>query len=218
MGLSVKICGVTNSNIISSAVEGKAKFVGFIFYPPSPRCINPDYAAMLAAPFKRKIYTVGVFVNPKNDLLDKVFNHIKLDFVQLHGEESVNRTLEIKVRTGAGIIKAIPLSNASDLEKVKEYRLLVDWILFDAKPPKNNISPLPGGNAVSFDWKLLSKGSDLGAGVPWFLSGGLNIDNLSDAVSISRAQAVDVSSGVELSYGKKDPELVREFLKLSARL
>jgi len=216
MGLSVKICGVTSSNIIATAVKGKAKFIGFIFYPPSPRSINPDQAAVLAAPYKSKISTVGVFVNPDNYLLDNVFAHIKLDFVQLHGDESINRVLEIKVRTGASIIKAITLSNANDLAKVKEYKLLADWILFDAKPPLNVNNALPGGNALPFDWKLLTKKSDPGVGLPWFLSGGLNVDNLYDAVSISGAQAVDVSSGVESSYGKKDPVLVREFLKLSA--
>ena len=218
MGLSVKICGVTNSNIMDSAVQGNARFVGFVFYPPSPRSINPDQAAKLAAPFKSKISTVGVFVNPGNELLDNVFTHIKLDFVQLHGEESITRALEIKVRTGAGIIKAITLSNASDLAKAKKYSLLADWILFDAKPPENDKAALPGGNALSFDWSLLTKKSDPGDGLPWLLSGGLNIDNLYDAVSISGAQAVDVSSGVESSYGEKDPALVREFLKLSTRL
>ena len=104
------------------------------------------------------------------------------------------------------------------LAKVKQYRLLADWILFDAKPSPNDKDALPGGNALSFDWKLLTKKYDPGFGLPWLLSGGLNIDNLYDAVSISGARAVDVSSGVESSYGKKDPILVKEFLKLSAGL
>lgn len=218
MGLIVKICGVTNSKIIASAVKGNAQFVGFVFYPPSPRSINPDHAATLAAPFKSKILTVGVFVNPENELLDRVFTNIKLDYVQLHGQESIARALEIKVRTGAGIIKAINLSKANDLGRVKEYTRVADWMLFDAKPPKNDKDALPGGNALSFDWKLLTEAPDPGSGLPWLLSGGLNIENLYDAVSISGAQAVDVSSGVESSYGEKDPILVREFLELSAGL
>ena len=157
-------------------------------------------------------------INNVDNLGHAIYANIGLDFVQLHGEESINRTLEIKVRTGASIIKAITLSNMSDLAKVKQYRLLADWILFDAKPSPNDKDALPGGNALSFDWKLLTKKYDPGFGLPWLLSGGLNIDNLYDAVSISGARAVDVSSGVESSYGKKDPILVKEFLKLSAGL
>jgi phosphoribosylanthranilate isomerase len=141
-----------------------------------------------------------------------------LDFIQLHGSESTTRAAEIKARTGAGIIKAIKVAVPDDIAAAREYRAVADWILFDAKAPKSLAGALPGGNALAFDWRMLADALQPAAGLPWLLSGGLDIDNLAKAVRISGACAVDISSGVETAPGKKDPELVRQFLALCAKL
>ena len=164
------------------------------------------------------ISRVGVFVDPDDDLLDSVMASLELDFVQLHGSESVERAAEIKARTGAGIIKAIKLAAPGDSDTARPYHGVADWILFDAKAPKSLQGALPGGNALAFDWRMLADAPQPAAGLPWLLSGGLDIDNLAKAVRISSARAVDVSSGVESAPGKKDPELVRQFLALGAGL
>ena len=218
MSLSAKICGLRDAAAVAAAVAGHARFVGFVFYPPSPRSVTPERAAELAAPVPAEISRVGVFVDPEDDLLDAVFACLRLEFVQLHGGESVSRAAEIKARTGAGIIKAIKLAAPGDIAAARRYRAVSDWILFDAKAPKTLDGALPGGNALAFDWRLLAETPEPAGGLPWLLSGGLDIDNLAEAVRISRARAVDVSSGVESAPGEKDPELVREFLALGASL
>ncbi|MDA0229731.1 MAG: phosphoribosylanthranilate isomerase [Proteobacteria bacterium] len=217
-GLSAKICGLSDTAAVAAAVEGGARFVGFVFYPPSPRSVSPAQAGELAQAVPVGVFRVGVFVDPEDDLLDSVFASLRLDFVQLHGSESPARATEIKARTGAGIIKAIKLAAPGDVAAAEPYRTVADWILFDAKAPKTLAGALPGGNAIAFDWRMLAEQPDLAGGLPWLLSGGLNIDNLAKAVRISGARSVDVSSGVETVPGKKDPELVRRFLALSATL
>ncbi len=217
-GLGVKICGLSDAAGVAAAVAGGARYVGFVFYPPSPRCVLPAEAGELAAPVPADIFRVGVFVDPEDDQLDAVFASLRLDFVQLHGSESAARAAEIKARTGAGIIKAVKLAAPGDIAAAKPYRAVADWILFDAKAPKRLEGALPGGNALVFDWRMLAEQSEPAGGLPWLLSGGLDIDNLAKAVRISRARAVDVSSGVESAPGKKNPDLVRRFLALSATL
>jgi phosphoribosylanthranilate isomerase len=218
MSLSTKICGLSDEAAVTAAVAGGARFVGFVFYPPSPRSVAPAEAATLAKPVPDEISRVGVFVDPDDELLDSVMANLKLDFIQLHGSESTTRAAEIKVRTGAGIIKAIKVAVPDDIAAAREYRAVADWILFDAKAPKSLAGALPGGNALAFDWRMLADALQPAAGLPWLLSGGLDIDNLAKAVRISGACAVDISSGVETAPGKKDPELVRKFLALCAKL
>ena len=217
-GLSAKICGLSDAATVAAAVDGGARFVGFVFYPPSPRCVSPEKAGELAQAVPAGIFRVGVFVDPDDELLDNVCASLQLDFVQLHGSESAARAAEIKARTGAGIIKAIKVAAPGDLAAAEPYYAVADWILFDAKAPKTLKGALPGGNALAFDWHMLAENAQPAGGLPWLLSGGLNIDNLAKAVRISGARSVDVSSGVESAPGKKNPELVRRFLALSATL
>ena len=217
-GLGAKICGLGDAAAVAAAVAGGAHFVGFVFYPPSPRNVAPVAAGALARPVPAKISRVGVFVDPADDVLDAVFASLRLDFVQLHGSESAARAGEIKARTGAGIIKAIKLAAPEDIAAAAPFHSVADWILFDAKAPKSLAGALPGGNALAFDWRMLAAHSAPAGGLPWLLSGGLDIDNLAEAVRISGARAVDVSSGVESAPGRKDPELVRRFLALGATL
>jgi phosphoribosylanthranilate isomerase len=218
MSLSTKICGLSDAPAVAAAVAGGARFVGFVFYPPSPRCIAPGQAAELAALVPDEIFRVGVFVDPGDNLLDAVFARVQLDFIQLHGSESTARAAEIKARTGAGIIKTVKLAVPGDMDAARQFHAVADWILFDAKAPKDLAGALPGGNALAFDWRMLADAPQPASGLPWLLSGGLNIDNLAEALRISGARAVDVSSGVEVAPGRKDPELVRDFLALGATL
>ncbi len=218
MSLSIKICGLSDTAAIAAAVAGGARFIGFVFYPPSSRSVAPEQAGELAKAVPDEISKVGVFVDPDDDLLDSVMACLNLDFIQLHGNESAARAAEIKARTGAGIIKAIKLAAPGDSDAARPYHSVADWILFDAKAPKSLQGALPGGNALAFDWTMLADAPQPAAGLPWLLSGGLDIDNLAKAVRISGALAVDVSSGVESAPGKKNPELVRRFLALGAGL
>ena len=217
-GLCTKICGLSDSAAIGAAVDGGARFIGLVFYPPSPRSVSPERAGELAQAVPAEIYRVGVFVDPEDYLLDSVFANLRLDFVQLHGNESPARAAEIKARTGVGIIKAIKLAAPGDVVAAEPYCAVADWILFDAKAPKTLAGALPGGNSLAFDWRMLAEQSELAGGLPWLLSGGLHIDNLAKAVRISGARSVDVSSGVESVPGRKNPELVRRFLALGATL
>jgi phosphoribosylanthranilate isomerase len=213
--VSVKICGLSDAEAVAAAVTGGAAMVGFVFFPPSPRAVTPAQVKALAAPLPGDIARVGVFVDPDDTLLDDVFAHVTLDHIQLHGGETPARAQAIASRYGAGIIKAIKVSTAADIAEAARYQDAADRILFDAKAPKG--SKLPGGNAQSFDWNLLAGVAPAGS-KPWILSGGLDIDNVAEAVKISGATAVDVSSGVESAPGKKDPAKIKAFLKTVARL
>lgn len=216
MSVSAKICGLTDAASVEAAVEGGARFVGLVFFPPSPRSLAPPRAGALAAHVPSHVSKVGVFVDPADSLLDEVFAEVRLDFVQLHGAESPERATAIRARTGAGIIKAIKVAEAGDVAQAQAYGQAADWILYDAKAPKG--ASRPGGNAQAFDWTILADGRAAAAGLPWLLSGGLDIDNVAQAVKITGARAVDVSSGVEKAPGQKDPALVRAFLEAVARL
>ena len=205
----VKICGVSNAASVVAAVEGGAQFIGFVFYPPSPRCIAPSDAARLALKLPTSVRPVGVFVEPTDEELATVTGVLPHALVQLHGCESPRRVAEIRAHFKCRIIKAIPIADHEDLANAEDYEAVADWLLFDAKPPRDCGNTLPGGNALAFDWKLLGARD---WNVPWLLSGGLTADNLPDAVAITKARAVDVSSGVEDSPGRKDPSSIKAFL------
>ena len=205
----VKICGVSDAACVVAAVEGGAQFIGFVFYPPSPRCIAPSDAARLALKLPTSVRPVGVFVEPTDEELATVMGVLPDALVQLHGRESPRRVAEIRAHFKCRIIKAIPIADHEDLANAKEYEAVADWLLFDAKPPRDCGNTLPGGNALAFDWQLLGARD---WNVPWLLSGGLTADNLPDAVAITKARAVDVSSGVEDSPGRKDPSSIKAFL------
>ncbi len=209
MSVAAKICGLTSEEAVQAAVAGGARFAGFVFYPPSPRSLGIAHAATLVAGVARGITRVGVFVDPDDALLGNVLKKMPLDMIQLHGSETPDRAAAIKRRFGTKVMKAIKVAGALDLQAAREFLGSVDWLMFDAKPPKEMTNALPGGNALAFDWELLRQKN---WPLPWMLSGGLTVENLVEAVKISRAENVDVSSGVERSPGVKDPAKIRAFL------
>jgi phosphoribosylanthranilate isomerase len=214
MPVAVKICGLTDAAALDTAVEGGARYLGFVFYPPSPRALTIERAAGLARGAPADRTTVGVFVDPDDDLLDRTLAQVPLEALQLHGAETPERVRAIKARTGRAVIKALKVAEPEDLAPVAAYAAVADLLLFDAKPPREP-GRLPGGNGLAFDWRLLR---DLRVGCPWLLSGGLSAGNLEAAVTLCRAPAVDVSSGVERRPGVKDPAKIRQFLGLAAAL
>lgn len=215
MRLSVKICGCNSRDAVSAAVAGGADYVGFVFYPPSPRSVSVEEAAQLASLVPERVQKVGLFVDSDDALLQRVTRSVKLDLIQLHGAETPDRVAAIKRLMQLPAMKAIKIALAADVDAAKPYIGLADRLLFDAKAPASMTGALPGGNAVSFDWALLSGRS---WPVPWMLSGGLHAGNIADAARISGARTVDVSSGVETAPGVKDPEKIRAFLAMASVL
>lgn len=214
MTVKAKICGITRPDAMQAAIEGGARWIGLVFYERSPRHVAPQLAAQLARLVPTGIRTVGLFVDPANDYLEHVVTQVPLDLIQLHGDESPARVAEIRATYSIPVMKALKVSDRADLALADAYAGVADILLFDARPPAN-VAALPGGNGIPFDWSILSGRS---WPVPWMLSGGLSAANLAEAVAISGAVAVDVSSGVEIRPGHKDPDLVRAFLAEAARL
>ncbi len=214
MSVHVKICGLTDPNALATALAGRVRFVGFVFYPGSPRWLSPPLAADLARMVPTGVRTVGLFVNPDDAFLDAVVGQVPLDFLQLHDDQPPDRLRHIRQRFALPIIKAFRIATAADLEPVATYAGLADILLFDAKPPADDRA-LPGGNGRRFDWSLLN-GRPWSQ--PWMLSGGLTPDTLAEAIAATGARMVDVSSGVEDRPGHKDPQRIRAFLDLAATL
>ena len=202
-----KICGLSTPEAVRAAVDGRAAFLGFMFFPRSPRNVAIDAAARLAAPVRGKTKIVAVTVDPTDAQLDDIKTGLSPDLIQLHGKESPARARDIAQRTGAGLIKVIPISEASDFAAAKGFDGLVDHLMFESKPPKD--ADRPGGLGLRFDWTLL-QGRRFQK--PWFLAGGLDPWNVAEALDQSGAPAVDVSSGVERGPGLKDPALITAFL------
>jgi phosphoribosylanthranilate isomerase len=202
----VKICGLNALDAVAAATS--ADFAGFAFYPPSPRAVAPAQAGKLAARLPRRVKRVALFVDPDDTALRAVFIHLRPDIVQLHGKETPERVAEIRRAFSVEVMKAVHVGAAADLDAARAYEGVADWLLFDARPPKRP-DALPGGNATSFDWALLAgqKWS-----VKWMLSGGLTPENVGEAVRVTGAPAVDVSSGVEDRPGHKVPERIAAFL------
>ena len=219
MELHVKICGVKSPQAIKAAAVGGARAIGFVFYPPSPRFLSIELAGQLARMAPTGLRVIGLFVDADDDTLANVIAQVPLDLVQLHGNETPQRVAQIRADYSIPVIKAIRLGQSSDLEPVPAYAEIADWLLFDAKPP-TNVAMLPGGNGLSFDWSILADchWAVNRRSVPWMLSGGLTAGNLEEAVQLSGARAVDVSSGVEERPGVKDPTLIRSFLETAASL
>ena len=209
MTVEAKICGVNSEDALNAAIEGAASYVGFVFYPRSPRSLTPTQAADLAALVPSTITKVGLLVDPDDATLTPIVEEVALDMLQLHGGETPERVADIKMRTGLQVMKAIKVESDTDVDAASAYEAVSDRVLFDAKVPKDMKGALPGGNAVSFDWRLLAGRR---WACPWMLSGGLDADNVAEAVRISGASAVDVSSGVESSPGVKDPKKIAAFL------
>ena len=202
-----KICGLSTPEAVEAALAGGASYLGFVFYEASPRYVTPALAAQLAAPARGRAKIVALMVDPPWPLVDAVVTALDPDLVQLHGDEKPYRISEVSRQSGRAIVKALPVATAADIRDAEAYDGLVEHLMFDARPPKD--SDLPGGNGVAFDWTLLS-------GVkfqrPYFLAGGLDPWNVEEAIRLSGAPMVDVSSGVERGPGLKDPALITQFL------
>jgi phosphoribosylanthranilate isomerase len=215
MAIEVKICGINSPEALAAAVEGGAALVGFNFYRKSPRFLTHDAAAALARTVPRPIIRVAVIVDLDNEAIAALLAAVPLDMLQLHGKEDPARTAAIRARFRKPVMKAIPVAQASDLEVADKFLPVVDRLLLDAKPPPEMKDVLPGGNALSFDWRLL-QGRQWSK--PWMLAGGLNLDNLAEAVRISGARRVDLASGVEDRPGVKSPAKIKALLALAKTL
>lgn len=207
MKVDAKICGLSDAPTLDAAVRAGAGYVGFMFFPPSPRAVRPEQAAPLVRSVPEQVRSVGVFVDPDDDLLSRVLADVSLDILQLHGDEPVERAAEIKAKTGLPVMKVFKIAEAEDFQPARRYEQVVDYLMFDAKPPKD--ATRPGGNARAFDWTLLRGQSWT---KPWFLAGGLTADNVAGAAKMTGARLVDTSSGVEDAPGKKSAEKIRKFL------
>jgi len=206
--LDIKICGLKTPEAIAVALGGGASHVGFIFFPKSPRHIEPEDAATLREAARGKALAVAVTVDADDGLLDRIVAAMRPDMLQLHGRETAERVAAVKARYDLPVIKVLSVREAADLEAIGPYQGIADRFLFDAKPPKG--SELPGGNGVSFDWSLLSS---VPADTDYFLSGGLNAGNIGEALRVAAPRAIDVSSGVESAPGTKDPALIEAFFR-----
>lgn len=203
----VKICGLRTADDVRAAADAGAAYVGFVFFPKSPRNVTVAEARDLAADVPVGIAKVALVVNADDALLDDIAEQVAIDILQLHGRETPERVAEIRSRYGLPVMKAVGVADGSDLSALDDYAKVADQILVDAKPPKD--ADLPGGNGLSFDWRLI-------AGrrwpVPWMLAGGLDASNVAEAVALTGARQVDVSSGVETAPGQKDAAEIAAFV------
>lgn len=207
----VKICGLSDAASVEAAVTAGATYLGFVFFPKSPRAVTPEQAAALMADVPVGIARVGLFVNPSDEQLTTTLASAPLDIIQLHGQESPDRVARVKELTGLPVMKAIGISGPEDLPALIDYGLVADMLLVDAKAPKDAV--LPGGNGLSFDWRLLVGRKWLR---PWLLAGGLTPGNVAEAIRMTGARGVDVSSGVESEPGVKDANLIRSFINAAS--
>lgn len=205
MAVKVKICGVRTPAIIETAAAEGADFIGLVLFPNSPRHVEVEEARVLAAIACDKIGTVAVLVDPDDALIDAVAERVRPDLLQLHGSETPERVVTIKKRSSLPVVKAIGIQDTADTAKAEAFAKIADLILFDAKHAPD--AALPGGAGIAFDWGLLR---DVTA--PFALSGGLTPDNVGEAIALTGATLVDVSSGVESARGVKDAGLVRSFI------
>jgi phosphoribosylanthranilate isomerase len=204
----VKICGLTRPPDLSAALEAGANYVGLVFFPKSPRHLSLDVAASLAVAVPPGVAKVALVVDADDAALDALLARVPIDILQLHGHESPARVAEIRARTGLPVMKAVGVADAGDLPTLDAHAQVADMLLIDAKPPRG--ADLPGGNGLAFDWRLI-------AGrrwpVPWMLAGGLRPGNVAEAIRLTGAQQVDVSSGVENAPGQKDALKMAAFVR-----
>ncbi|WP_296763415.1 phosphoribosylanthranilate isomerase [Sediminimonas sp.] len=206
--IAVKFCGLTRPEHVAAAVAAGAAYCGFVFYARSPRHLTPEAARALALDTPPGLAKVALCVDATDDELDEITARVPLDMLQLHGAESPARVAAIRARHGLPVMKAVGVAGADDLPALDTYARVADQLLVDAKPAPG--AALPGGNGLSFDWRLI-------AGrrwpVPWMLAGGLTPGNVAEAIARTGARQVDVSSGVETAPGQKDADLMRAFVK-----
>lgn len=205
--IRVKICGLRTRADVDNAVAAGAAYIGFNFFPKSPRYASPNVAQDLAVHTPTGIAKVGLVVNPSDVELDALVDAVPLDIIQLHGGESVERVAQVRARYGLPVMKVLGISTSADLDAIDLFSPVADQLLLDAKPPKNAV--LPGGNGITFDWRLLADRKYWTK--PWMLAGGLTPDNVAEAIQRTGAMQVDVASGVESSAGVKDAAMMSAF-------
>jgi len=208
MSLIVKICGLSARETLDVALDAGADMVGFVFFPPSPRHLSLEMARDLGRQVKRRAAKVALTVDADDATLADIVEALRPDLLQLHGKETVARLRDIKQKFGLEVMKAIAVESAADLASLPGYAAVADRILFDARPPKG--ATRPGGLGAVFDWHLLE---NLDLKLPFLVSGGLNAENVAQALRVTRAGGVDVSSGVERAPGVKDGEMIRAFVR-----
>ena len=210
--IRVKICGLRTLADIEAVAKAGAAYAGFVFFPKSPRNLTIAQARELTLAAPLGLAKVALVVDADDALLDAITEAMPLDMLQLHGHETPDRVAEIRARYGLPVMKAVGVADEGDLAAVLDYSLVADQILVDAKPPKN--AALPGGNGLSFDWRLVAQRRWLR---PWMLAGGLTPLNVAEAIRLTNARQVDVSSGVESAPGMKDASLIRAFVRAATQ-
>jgi phosphoribosylanthranilate isomerase len=205
--IRVKICGLKTPQDIAAAAGAGAAYIGFNFFAKSPRSVTPQEAAALAVEAPIGMCKVALVVNADDAMLDEITSVVPLDMIQLHGQETPERVAEVKARYGLPVMKVLGVSSLEDVQRIDAYEGVADQILVDAKAPKDAV--LPGGNGVAFDWRLLAQKKYWRA--PWMLAGGLNPENVAEAIRVTGARQVDVASGVESAPGEKDPARIKSF-------
>ena len=208
MSVLVKICGLKTPEALDAALAAGADMVGFVFFPPSPRHLGFEQARTLGERVQGRARKVALSVDAHDADLGQFIDALKPDMLQLHGTETPERVSTVRSRFGLPVMKAIPIEQRSDLSPIHLYANVADWILFDARAPRE--ATRPGGLGKTFDWTLLEK---IDLKVPFMLSGGLDANNVAEAIRVTRPQAVDVSSGVERAPGEKDSDKIREFIR-----
>ncbi len=206
--MRVKICGLSEFDSLASAVTAGAAFIGFNFFEKSPRYVTQDLARRLALSVSVGVCKVALTVNASDAELDQIVDKIPTDMLQLHGSETPDRCAQVREKFGLPVMKAVGIADAADLAQINDYASVCDQLLVDAKPPKN--ADLPGGNGLTFDWRLIAGRR---WAVPWMLAGGLTPDNVAEAVRLTGAKQVDVSSGVESAPGVKDAAKIARFIR-----
>jgi phosphoribosylanthranilate isomerase len=212
MALTVKICGLKTPEALEVALESGADLTGFVFFPPSPRNLGLEAAKVLGAQVGGRAGTVALTVDANDETLLGIIDALKPDMLQLHGKETPERVATVRSRFGLPVVKALPISERSDLSPIREFANVADRLLFDARPPQD--ATRPGGLGRTFDWTLL-KGID--PKINFMLSGGLDASNVAKALAITNARGVDVSSGVERAPGEKDLDKIREFIRVARK-
>ncbi len=211
--MKVKICGLTSAAAVGHAAGAGAAYLGFVFYPPSPRALELDTARTLAQAAPAGVTRVALVVDADDAFLDQLLAGVPVDMLQLHGHESPERVTAIRARTGMPVMKAVGIRDAEDLPRIAEYEAVADQLLIDAKPPREGDGFLPGGNALSFDWRLIA-GRRWAR--PWLLAGGLTAANVATATRLTGAVQIDVSSGVESTRGVKDLDKISAFIRAAS--
>ncbi|WP_422050372.1 phosphoribosylanthranilate isomerase [Shimia sp.] len=207
MDIRVKICGLKEPEHVVAAAEAGAAYIGLNFFAKSPRYVDFERARELCLATPVGVGKVGLVVNVDDAFLEELVDKVPLDFLQLHGKETPERVVEVKARFGLPVIKAIGIAEAADVAQIDAFGSVADQLLVDAKAPKDAV--LPGGNGLAFDWRLVNRKY---WPCPWLLAGGLTVDNVAEAIRMTGARQVDLSSGVESAPGVKDIGMIRAFM------